>query len=99
MLQETDQGGSVSHPPWKRQVATVDSTYERYEYLDEYLNLASDYVGLDLIDPSLVRLGERLNEIQQRSCAQVETIYDKTEIPACRTFVSDERYVKVTAEA
>jgi hypothetical protein len=53
---------------------------------------------MDSIDPSLVRLGERLNEVQRRSCAQVETVYDHVDIPARRTFVSDERHVKVTAE-
>jgi hypothetical protein len=37
-------------------------------------DLDSDDACLDSIDPSLVRLGERLNEVvQQRSCAQVET--------------------------
>lgn len=61
MLQATNQQGrNVSCPPWKRMVATVDSTYER----SEYLNLASDDAWLDSIDPSLlVRIGERLNEV------------------------------------
>ena len=94
MLQATHQGGHVSRPPWKRLVATVDSTYERYEYIDP----DSDDAWMDSIDPSLVRLGERLNEVQRRSCAQVETVYDHVDIPARRTFVSDERHVKVTAE-
>ena len=75
-------------------MATVDSTYERYEYIDP----DSDDAWMDSIDPSLVRLGERLNEVQRRSCAQVETVYDHVDIPARRTFVSDERHVKVTAE-
>jgi hypothetical protein len=57
MLQATNQGGYVSRPPWKRQVATNDSTYERYEYLD----LGSDDAWLDSIDPSLERLGEQLH--------------------------------------
>ena len=95
MLQATNQGGNVSCPPWKQQVAAVNSTYKRYEYLD----LVSHDAWLDLIDPSLVSLGERLSEFRRRSCAQVETIYNHTKIPARRTFVSDERHTKVTAEA
>ena len=95
MLQATNQGGQVSRPPWKRQVATVDSTYERYEYLE----MGSDDAWLDSIDPSLVHLGERLSETQRRSCGQVETVYDHTDMPARRTFVGDKRHLKVTAEA
>ena len=66
-------------------MATVDSTYERYEYIDP----DSDDALMDSIDPSHVRLGERLNEVQRRSCAQVETVYDHVDIPARRTFVID----------
>ena len=62
MPQATNQGRQVSCPPWKRQVATVDSTYERYEYLDT----DSDHAWLDSIDPSLVHLGERLSKVQRQ---------------------------------
>jgi len=91
MLQATHQGGSAH--PWKRQVATVDSTYDRYEYVDP----SSDDALMDTIDPSLVRLGERLHA-SQRMVSQVDTIYDHTDAPARRTFVSDERHTKATAE-
>ncbi len=62
LLQATRQGGQISRPTWKRQVATVDSTYERYEYLDT----DSDHAWLDSIDPSLVHLGERLSKVQRQ---------------------------------
>ncbi|KAI2507356.1 Reverse transcriptase (RNA-dependent DNA polymerase) [Fragilaria crotonensis] len=96
MLQAAHQGGSTVHPPWKRQIATVDSTFEdRYEYADAN----SDDAMLDSIDPSLVRLNERLNAKQQRVNAQVDTVYDHTDAPGRRTFVSEERHVKVTAHS
>ncbi|KAI2502013.1 Reverse transcriptase (RNA-dependent DNA polymerase) [Fragilaria crotonensis] len=96
MLQATHQGGSTVHPPWKRQIATVDSTFEdRYEYADAN----SDDAMLDSIDPSLVRLNERLNAKQQRVNAQVDTVFDHTDAPGRRTFVSEERHVKVTAHS
>jgi hypothetical protein len=60
LLQATHQGGNTTHP-WKRQIATVDSTYDRYEYIDA----SSDEALMDSIDPSLVRLGERLNANQR----------------------------------
>lgn len=67
---------------------------------NEYLNLASDDAWLDSIDPSPVHLGVRLNEVRQRFFyAQVKTVYDHMEIPARRTFVSDKRHIKATAEA
>jgi hypothetical protein len=94
MVQATHQGGSAH--PWRRQVATADSTYDRYEYVDT----SSDNAWLDSIDPSLVRLGERLHAKQaQRVTAQVDTVYDHTDVPARRTFISDERHSKATAEA
>lgn len=67
---------------------------------NEYLNLASNDAWLDSIDPSLVHLSERLNEVRQRSSfyAQVKTVYDHMEIPARRTFVSDKRHIKATVE-
>ena len=94
MLQATNQGGRTTHP-WKREIATVDSNYKRYEYVDA----SSDDALMDSIDPSLVRLGERLHARQQRFNAQVDTIYDHTDALARRTFVSDERHTKVTGEA
>jgi hypothetical protein len=59
----------------------------------------SDDAWVDSVDLSLVHLGERLNEVQRRSCGQFETVYNHAEMPACCTFVSDKRYLKVTAEA
>ena len=53
---------------------------------------------MDEIDPSLVQVGERLHLKQRRVTAQVETTYYQTDTPARRTFVSDERHLKVTAE-
>ncbi len=91
MLQATNHGGC--YKPWKRQIATMHSMYDQFEYL----NAASEDAYMDSIDPSLVRLGERLH--QKQSCiSQVETVYNQMETPAHRTFVSDERHMKVTAE-
>jgi hypothetical protein len=93
MLQATNQGGRTH--PWKRQIATVDSAYNQYEYIDTN----SDDAFMDSIDPSLVRLGDLLcNELHQRhTISQVDTVYDHTDAPARRTFVSDERHEKITA--
>ena len=96
MVQATHQGGGGrGQHPWKRYVATVDSDHKRYEYLDA----DSDEALLDSIDPSLVRLGERLDAAQHRFNAQLDTVYDQTDAPARRTFVSDERHIKLTVEA
>ena len=92
MVQATHQGGGFSHP-WKRQVATADSS-DRFEYIDP----GSDDAYMDSIDPSLVHLCDRLHHQQRHINAQVETVYDQTDTPGRRTFVSDERHVKVTAE-
>jgi hypothetical protein len=96
MLQATHQGGRTTHP-WKRQVATVDSAHDRYEYVET----SSDDALIDSIDPSLVRLGDLLHtkRRQQQTMSQVDTVYDQTDVPSRRTFVSEERHAKVTAEA
>ena len=58
----------------------------------------SDDPYLDEIDPSLVRLGEQLTSRQRVSSQLDTTIYDHVDIPGRRTFVSDERHLKITAE-
>lgn len=94
MVQATHQGGSTH--PWKRQIETIDSTHNRFEYTD--VEICSDDAYMDSIDPSLVRLGDQiLHEKHRRVSAQVETVYDQTDTPGRRTFVSDERHTKVTA--
>ena len=96
MVQATHRGGGThrTHPTmWKRHIATVNST-NQFEYLD----VASDDAYLDSIDPSLVRLGDQLYQRQKRFASQVETMYEQTDTPGRRTFVSDERHMKVTAE-
>ena len=89
LIQATDQGGNTL--PWKRSIASVD--VDRFEYMDA----TCDDAILDSIDPSLVRLNEQLYK-RQRVIAQTETVYDQTDTPSRRTFVSDERHLKVTAE-
>jgi hypothetical protein len=96
MVQATHRGGSVPPTPWKRHIATVDSTSTPDQY--EYLDVDSDDPYLDSIDPSLVRLGNQLQQKQQRIASQVETVYEQTDTPGRRTFVSNERHLKVTAE-
>jgi hypothetical protein len=92
MIQATDQGGSIR--PWKRLLASVNNTAhsDRYEYIDA----TSDNALLDSIDPSLVSVMDRLHKRQR--IGQVHSTYELTDTPARRTFVSDERHVKVTAE-
>jgi hypothetical protein len=75
----------------------MDSTsHSQYEYMD--VEIISDDAYMDSIDPSLVRLGERLQQKQRRITAQVETVYDQIDTPGRRTFVSDERHTKITAK-
>ena len=94
MVQATHRGGSTPSTTWKHHIATVDST-NQFEYL---VDVASDDIYLDSIDPSLVRLGKQLRQKHKRFASQVETIYVHTDTPGRRTFVSDERRVIVTAE-
>jgi hypothetical protein len=92
MVQATHQGGSaIAHHPWKQQ---INSTYNRFKCAD----VSSGDAYMDEIDPSLVQVGERLHLKQRRVTAQVETTYYQTDTSARRTFVSDERHLKVTAE-
>ena len=93
MIQAMHQD-KIGTPPWKRQISTVDVSIDQFEYVDG----TSDDAYLDSIDPSLVRLGERLRRKNDRVNAQVETTFDQTDTPGRRTFVSDERHAKVTAE-
>lgn len=53
---------------------------------------------MDLIDPLLVCLGKQLSARQRCVNLQVDTVYDHTDAPGCRTFVSEERHLKITAE-
>ena len=77
MIQATHQGGSTIAPhPWKRR--QIGPTYDRFEYVD----VESDDAYLDAIDPSLVRLGERLHQKQRRVTAQVDTVYDQVDAPS-----------------
>ena len=89
MAQATAQGGSR---PWKRRLESVNS----YDARSEYLDAESDEALLHAIDPSLAHIAERLRKRYRMS--QVETDYDQKDVPARRTFVSDERHVKVSAE-
>ena len=94
MIQATSQGGNSAHP-WKRkQISSISADTTTSEYLDPH----SDEALLDAIDPSLVFLGNRMVSLQRRVAAQVETVYDQTDAPGRRTFVSDERHRKVNAQ-
>jgi len=89
MVQEMAQGGQS---PWKRRREFCLPNEMRYEYLDPN----SDEALLHEIDPSLVLMTERLTKRQRIS--QVETVFEQADAPARRTFVSDERHTKVSAE-
>ena len=57
----------------------VDLSHDRFEYIDA----GSNDAFMDSIDPSLVRLGDRLHQKQRHITAQVETVYeDQTDTPA-----------------
>jgi hypothetical protein len=97
MIQETVQRCSISSP-WKRQsfsVLSVASIGGQCEYLDA----TSDEALLDSIDPpSLVQVGTLLGRHDCRRTSQVDTVYEQTDLPSRRTFVSSERHVKASAE-
>jgi hypothetical protein len=94
MIQATHQGGNSVHP-WKRQIS---SSISAETTTSEYLDPNSDEALLDAIDPSLVFLGDHMISKQRRVTAQVETVYDQTDAPGRRTFISDERHCKVNAQ-
>ena len=93
MVQATDQGGSH---PWKRQLATTTTANDLLVHRSEYLDATSDEALLDSIDPSLAHTAEHLRKRLRLS--EVETTLEQIDIPARRTFVSDERHAKVSAE-
>ena len=64
----------------------------------EYSDATSDEALLDSIDPSLVQVGTMLGRHDCRRFSQVDTIYEQTDLPSRRTFVSSERHVKASAE-
>ena len=84
MVQATDQGGQR---PWKRRRESFIVNETRYEYLDP----SSDEALLHEINPSLV-------PVERHQLSQIETVYEQTDVPARRTFVSNERHAKVSAE-
>jgi hypothetical protein len=90
MVQSTAQGGNVY--PWKRKLATTSAQFPRSEYIDA----KSDVALLDSVDPSLAQTQERLQQTYRVS--QIETVYDQLDTPARRTFVSNKRHAKVSAE-
>ena len=88
--QQTDRGGHTN--AWKRHISCVCGV-SRSEYIDS----SSDDALLNEIDPSIARLGEQLHK--RRRVAQADSdVYDYSEAPARRTFVSDERHSKISAE-
>jgi hypothetical protein len=86
MTQATDQGGSDN--PWKRQSINNQAFRNQFECLVrvECLDASSDDALLVSMDPSLARTAESL---QQRQISKTETR---------RTFISDERHVKLSAD-
>jgi hypothetical protein len=95
MIQATHQSGS-GHP-WKQQIATIHSRLGSTSIF-EHIDPCADETLMDAIDPSLVNLGDRLATMQRRVMAQIGTIYDQTDVPGRRTFVINERHLKVTAQ-
>jgi hypothetical protein len=67
-----------------------------FTHRSEYLDAASDEALLDSIDPSLSHTAERLHKCHRIS--QIKTLYEHVDRPARRTFVSNERHTKVSAE-
>jgi hypothetical protein len=95
MTQATDQGGSDN--PWKRQSINNQAFRNQFECLVrvECLDASSDDALLVSMDPSLARTAESL---QQRQISKTETIYENDDAPTRRTFISDERHVKLSAD-
>ena len=89
MTQATDQGGSDN--PWKQQSINNQAFRNQFECLDA----SSDDALLVSMDPSLARTAESL---QQRQFSKTETIYENDDAPTRRTFISDERHVKLSAD-
>ena len=79
--------------PWKRQLF---ETVTVFESRSEYVDAESDEALLDSVDPSLAHMAERLKEA--RVIAQAKPIFDHLDTPSRRTFVSDARHVKVSAD-
>ena len=92
MVQAMAQGGSPTNP-WKHGLVTGYTCATRSDYLDAN----SDEALLDLIDPTRARFSEQLKH-HLGNIAEVETVYDYLEKPACQTFVSDKRHEKVSDE-
>ena len=89
--QHTDRGGVLG--PWKRNISCVCGV-TRSENIDS----TDDDALLNEIDPSIARLGEQLLKRHRVSQADAD-VYEHTEVPSRRTFVSDERgHTNVSAE-
>jgi hypothetical protein len=58
MVQATDQGGNSRRSPWKRQLATLDTTLDTSNKRSEYIDPTSDDALLDSVHPSLARIRE-----------------------------------------
>jgi hypothetical protein len=89
MIQATEQDKAS---PWKRRLEALYSIDHRSEYVDAGSNDAL----LDSIEPSLVGPVDLLK--RKYYISQINTIYDQIDVPARRTFISDERHVKVSSE-
>jgi hypothetical protein len=95
LSQVTAQGGSP--PSWKRRIESLETCpCSMLGEQSEYVDPTSDEALLS-VEPSLVLFGERLRKRYRMSQVQ-STEYDQHDTPARRTFVSDERHVKVSAE-
>jgi hypothetical protein len=93
MIQSMIQGGTIT--PWKRRrCAAVDTLPQQFEYFET--DCDCDDALLDSIDPSLVNTGEQL---RMRYIAQSDTtIHNQIDTPARRTFISNNRHAKLTAD-
>jgi hypothetical protein len=74
------------------QISRVSSSVTRYEYMDP----TSDEALLHSINPSLINFKEQMSN---RTINQTTTYNkDLEDVPARRTFVSNERHFKITAD-
>ena len=89
MVQATAKGGRGQC--WKRRLAN-DAIAHRSEYIDAQSNEAL----LDLVDPSLALVADRLHK--RYHISPIRTVYDNSDSPACRTFMSNEQHAKVLAD-
>ena len=97
LSQVMTQGGSGMR--WKHRIEALDCDCDSKAERSKCIDPTGDDALLHSVDPSLVLLFERMRKRYRISQTHVvEREHDHDDIPARRTFVSDERHAKVSTE-